>query len=156
MSKEELLRQLEDFAEDELEAALRAATALRKTKSKELYFLHYFFQEERIDDKENGFTVKLPIDTFVKNPLGMVHGGVTAFLVDNAMGFASFMEKGRPGVTLDLNIRYHKPGAGKWLVAKGEVVSSGSLMNSMRTEVRDDAAEIVATATGTFYHRLPK
>ena len=151
-----MLSQLENFDVEELQAALQAATAVRKSKSGELYFLHHFFQEDRFEDGIGGYGVKIPVTSLVKNPLGMVHGGVTAFLADNAMGFASFMEKRRAGVTLDLSVRYHKPGVGNWLTAVGEVVASGSQINSMRTEVRDETGVLVATANGTFYHRSIK
>ena len=153
MSKEELLNQLQDFDEAELQVALQAATALRKTKTEGLYFLHHFLQEDRVQDENNNHGVTIPISPLVMNPINMVHGGVTALLADNAMGFASFMEKQRPGVTLDLNVHYHKPGRGQQLRAIGEIVSVGALFNSMRTEVRDETGILVATATGTFYHR---
>ncbi len=156
MSKEELLRHLADFNEDELQVAVQAAAAAKKSREDGFYFLHHFLQQDRFSTGDNDYGVKIPVTSLVMNPIDMVHGGVIAFLADNAMGFASHMEKNRPGVTLDLNVRYHKPGRGKQLTAIGEVVSSGSLFNSLRSEVRDETGMIVATATGAFYHRRPK
>ena len=156
MIKEEILRQLETFDEEELQAALQAANAVRKTKNEGLYFLHHFLQQDRVESEPQHFGVSIPVTNLVMNPLQMAHGGVIAWLADNAMGFASFMEKGRPGVTLDLNVRYHKSGKGKQLNAVGVVVSSGALFNSMKTEVRDETGVLVATASGTFYHRQTK
>ena len=156
MTKEELLRQLADFNEEELEAAVQAAIAAKKAREEGFYFLHHFFQQDRFNEGINDYGVKIPINSLVMNPNDMVHGGVIAFLADNAMGFASYMEKKRPGVTLDLNVRYLKPGRGKQLTAIGEVVSSGSLFNSLRTDIMDETGMLVATATGAFYHRKPK
>lgn len=156
MTKEELLEMLSEFDGEDLQVALQAAHAARKTRAKGLYFLHHFFEERRFEAEEKGWGVKIPISSLVMNPGQMVHGGVTAFLADNAMGMASFMEKQRPGVTLDLSVRYHRPARGNHLTALGQVVSAGSLVNSMRAEIRDDTGLLVATSTGSFYHRKAK
>ncbi|MCF8567206.1 PaaI family thioesterase [Alicyclobacillus tolerans] len=152
MTKEELLEALEQFDSEDLTTALKAAEASRKTRRQGAYFLQNFFEETRVQGDERGTEITMPITPLVMNPGHMAHGGVIAFLCDNAMGMASFMEKQRPGVTMDLTVRYHKPLRGSFATARGEVVSSGSRINSTRCECRDETGTLVATATGSFYH----
>lgn len=167
----ELLSQLAQYGEEDLRMALRAANAQKQTREEGLYFLHYFFGEDRVGVDESGHpvtlpmdadgameptgkvaTISIPIDETIMNPGQMVHGGVTALLCDNVMGMASFMSAGRPGVTLEMTVRYHMPGRGNQLIGQGEVVHAGGQINSTRCEVRDDQGNLVATATGSFYH----
>jgi acyl-CoA thioesterase len=153
LDREALLRELAGFDEDALRAAVQAARAVEATRREGFYFLHHFFEEKRDLTDPRRPVLMLPITDRVMNPGQMVHGGVTAFLCDNAMGMASALEKGRPGVTLEMTVRYHKPGRGRCLMATGELVHTGSILNSARCEVRDDQGNLVASASGTFYHR---
>jgi len=152
MTKDELLHKLSSYCEEDLEVALRAANANQQAQTSGLYFLHHFLGEERVVNGD-GMGIQIAVDNLVKNPAKMVHGGVTAFLCDDAMGVASYLEKQRPGVTLDLAVRYHRPGMGKMLSAIGEVVAASSQINSTRCEVRDEHNTLIATATASFYHR---
>lgn len=152
MTKEEMLLELREMKEEDLEMALRAARASRKTREEGLYFLHHFIGEER-EIVGNKPKISIPLFDALNNPLGIAHGGVIAFLADNAMGYASSLASQRWGVTVDMHIRYHRPGVGERLIAIGEVVSQGKTFNSTRTEVRNEQDKLVATATGTFYFR---
>ena len=43
------------------------------------------------------------------NPMGMMHGGVTATLVDSVSTWCCFVNRdGRPGITTDLSVSYLK------------------------------------------------
>ncbi|WP_054968649.1 PaaI family thioesterase [Alicyclobacillus ferrooxydans] len=156
MTKAELLNELAKYDTEDLEMALRAADAQKRTREEGLYFLHYFLSEDRMAANEQESSIVIPVAPMVMNPGKMVHGGITAFLCDNVMGMASYTHAQRPGVTLDLSVRYHLPGRGSQLIARGEVVHAGGQVNSTRCEVRDDQGNLVATGTGTFYHRRPR
>ncbi|MBX6352514.1 MAG: PaaI family thioesterase [Thermoflavifilum sp.] len=147
-----LLAELSEADDEALRLAVQAARAVQQTRHG-FYFLHHFFEEGRDLSDPRRPVVTLPVTPWLMNPGGMVHGGVTAFLCDNAMGMASALEKGRPGVTLEMSVRYHKPGRGERLIATGELVHAGSLLNSARCEVRDEHGTLIASASGTFYHR---
>ncbi|QSO46167.1 PaaI family thioesterase [Alicyclobacillus mengziensis] len=153
VTKDELLNRLAKYTEEDLEMALRAADAQKRTREEGLYFLHYLLGEDRMNADAKEASIVLPIRPMVMNPVNMVHGGITALLCDNVMGMASYMSAKRPGVTLDLSVRYHLPGRGNQLTARGEVVHAGGQVNSTRCEVRDDVGRLVATATGSFYHK---
>lgn len=157
--RDELLRMLEQYGVEDLRVALKAAQASRQTRDGDSYFLHHFLGQSRdfsltADEQgASGSKVSIPISPLWMNQVGMVHGGVTALLCDNAMGMASYLHAQKPGVTLEMSVRYHMPGRGEMLTAEGYVVHAGSQLNSTRSEVRDNLGNLVASATGTFYHR---
>jgi len=156
MTKEEILAELEDFAEAELRVALHAAKSLKAARDEQFYFLHSFFRETFDVERwaETGeCVVTMPQDELIWNPANMVHGGVLAVLCDNAMGLAAHLASGRPGVTVDLGVKYHKPARGKNLRATASVLSCGSTLVAARCQIHDERGTLVASGTGTFYHR---
>jgi uncharacterized protein (TIGR00369 family) len=64
------------------------------------------------------------------NPIGMVHGGVTATLLDTVMGCAlhSLLPKGVGYSTSDISIRYVRP----ITVHTGRVVATGTVLHQGR------------------------
>jgi uncharacterized protein (TIGR00369 family) len=91
--------------------------------------------------------------------LGMLHGGVTATLLDTALGYAvmSLAADGFHAVTAQLNVNFTRPAAnGDSLEAVGRVLHAGSKTAVASGEVRNADGDLIATATGTFlYLRLP-
>ncbi|MHB8296757.1 MAG: PaaI family thioesterase [Acidimicrobiales bacterium] len=94
------------------------------------------------------------------NPIGSVHGGVHATLLDSAMGCAvqTKLAAGHAYTTLEISIRYLRPvtvdtGA---LRCVGEVVSFGRRVSTARGEITDRSGKLVATGTTTcLLFRLP-
>ena len=91
--------------------------------------------------------------------LGILHGGVTATLLDTAMGYAAgtLSPKGHFVVTVQLNVNFIRPGwEGETLRVSGEVKHSGQQTAVSYGEIRNDEGTLVATGTGTFlYVRQP-
>jgi uncharacterized protein (TIGR00369 family) len=87
------------------------------------------------------------------NPHGVLHGGITATLLDSAMALAvlSALPPGGQSTTVDLGVTFLRPvpvdGAG--LTADGEVVHVGRRIATAHGRVHDDADRLVATATTT-------
>ena len=88
------------------------------------------------------------------NPIGMVHGGVTATLLDSAMGCAlqSVLPAGVGYSTLDISVRYIRP----ITVRTGNVVATGTLVHKGRRTATAEArlvdevlGQVYATATST-------
>lgn len=71
------------------------------------------------------------------NPIGLVHGGWIASIVDSAIGtsITSTVEAGRAAVTLDLQVRYFKP----LTAASGTVHCEGRVINLGRTTATGEA-----------------
>ena len=87
------------------------------------------------------------------NPRGTLHGGITATLLDSAMGCAvlSTLPPGVGYTTVDLSVTYLRPVStdGRALRAEGDVLHVGRTIATARGEVRDDRDRVIATAVTT-------
>ena len=82
---------------------------------------------------------------------GFAHGGVVAYLADNALAYAGGSTLG-DSVTLEMKINYIRPAIGDRLIARAEVVSSGKTQAVCRCDVfavRDGEEKLCAAAQGT-------
>jgi uncharacterized protein (TIGR00369 family) len=87
------------------------------------------------------------------NPLGTVHGGVLATLLDSATGCAvhSLLPAGTGYTTLDLNSRYLRPvtAATGRIIATGVVLSKGARTALAQARLTDERDRLLAHATST-------
>ena len=84
---------------------------------------------------------------------GIVHGGVIAYLADNALAFAGGSRLGNV-VTLEFKINFIKPARGELLVARARVVSAGKSQAVCHCEVfAEEGADVTlcAAAQGTIW-----
>jgi len=99
-------------------------------------------------------TCSAEISEHVWNPHEVAHGAFVYALVDYAMGGAvtSLLTgaESRP-VTLDLQIRYHRPARHGRLSASAHVVQQGEQIVTLTGQVRNETEELVATATGAYF-----
>ncbi|MDN4073568.1 PaaI family thioesterase [Fictibacillus terranigra] len=102
---------------------------------------------------EHNLEITIPITPLLSNTLGMVHGGLTATLLDTAMGTAASLTlpEGSAAVTLEMKVNYTSPGTGKFLRCKAEVLSRGKKVIVMEAKVYGDQNQLVAVSTGTFF-----
>lgn len=87
------------------------------------------------------------------NPIGTVHGGFTATLLDSAAGCAVFstLAKGEAWTTLELKINYVRAlskDSGP-LRAEGRIIHRGRTMATSEGDLRDRAGKLYAHATTT-------
>lgn len=87
------------------------------------------------------------------NPMGTVHGGIIATLLDSALGCVvqSVLPEGVAYTTLGLEVKYLRPvtvDAGE-LRATGTVVHAGRRQATAEGRLTDGAGRILATATTT-------
>ncbi len=87
------------------------------------------------------------------NPIGSVHGGFAATLLDSALGCAIFstMAKGETWTTLELKLNFVRPlnqdtGAVR---AEGRVIHRGRTVATSEGDLRDGAGKLYAHATTT-------
>jgi len=93
------------------------------------------------------------------NPLGTVHGGVIATLLDSAAGCAvhSVLPAGSAYTTLDLTVKYLRPvttRTGRVTVA-GTVLSRGSRTALAQAQLTDSGGRLLAHATSSCLLRTP-
>lgn len=87
------------------------------------------------------------------NPIGSVHGGYAATLLDSACGCAVHAALGsdQAYTTLELKIAYHRAltvGTGP-VRAEGKVVSIGKRVAFAEARITDEAGRLYASATST-------
>ncbi|MBA3316377.1 MAG: PaaI family thioesterase [Planctomycetaceae bacterium] len=113
---------------------------------------------EPIEAHKGVARLRMTVDERHLRTLGMLHGGVTATLLDTALGYAvtSLAAEGFHAVTAQLNVNFTRPvSRGEVLEATGLVLHSGSQTAVASGEVRNADGKLIATATGTFlYLRL--
>lgn len=85
----------------------------------------------------------------------VLHGGIAATLLDNAMGATSSLtvdETGRvPFLTVSMTTQFLAPAfAGKRITATGQVTGGGRALLFLAAELVDQDARLIATATGVF------
>jgi uncharacterized protein (TIGR00369 family) len=94
----------------------------------------------------------MPNETFY-NPIGSVHGGYAAMLLDTAMGCAvqSTLKAGEGYATLEIKIAFHKPilhDTGE-LRIEGTILSRGARVGSAHGRITDAKGDLMASGTTT-------
>ncbi|BAS25980.1 PaaI family thioesterase [Limnochorda pilosa] len=97
------------------------------------------------------YVLRIPLLPFFLNPLGILHGGVTAVFLDSAMGWSIADRTGRQVVTVQLNVNYVKPGRGEKLVVRAHPTHTGRFTAVAEGRVEDPAGDLISQGTGTFF-----
>ncbi len=96
----------------------------------------------------------MPIQPQHLNRQGMLHGGLTATLLDAACGYAGLYsgehEEESHGVTVTLNISYLSAAREGTVIAKGQITCSGRNLYFVQGTLVSDQGELLATAQGAF------
>jgi uncharacterized protein (TIGR00369 family) len=108
----------------------------------------------RIDTVQRGRVVfSIIADEMYENPMGTMHGGIIATLVDSAMGCAVFsmLPAGTTYSTLELKTNYVRPIVQTTGVvrAEGRVVHLGGNVATTEATVKDEQGTLYAHATST-------
>ena len=101
---------------------------------------------------ENTYESIIPNRELVHNPLKIVHGGITASLIDIAMGSLvhQSLPSDRAAVTSEMNIHFLSKGDGTELRCRSHIVFKSDTRWVVKANVYRDDETIVATATGNF------
>lgn len=87
------------------------------------------------------------------NPIGSLHGGVCATLLDSVMGCAvhTTLEAGVGYGTLEIKVNYIRsvPTDGRRITATGNTIHVGRRTATAEGEVRDEAGKLIAHGTTT-------
>ncbi len=89
----------------------------------------------------------------------VLHGGITACLLDSAAGATASLsvdDTGRaPFLSVSLSINYVAPATPGWVEATGTITGGGRSLLFVSGELRDASGVLLATSTGV-YKRVPK
>ena len=101
----------------------------------------------------------LDLDDRHLNRQDILHGGIAATLLDNAMGATASLsvdDTGRhPFTTLALTVNYLAPGRPGQVQAIGRITGGGSSTLFIEGELRHQDGTLIATATGVFRKSRP-
>ena len=114
----------------------------------------------KMDKVERGRVVfSVVADEMHENPMGTMHGGIIATLVDSAMACAVFsmLPAGTAYTTLELKTNYVRPIVQTTGVvrAEGRVVHLGRSVATTEATVRDEHGTLYAHATSTCMIKRP-
>jgi uncharacterized protein (TIGR00369 family) len=96
--------------------------------------------------------LKVVIAERLKQQHGFVHGGVMAYLADNALTFAGGSLLGPAVGTSEFKINYLRPGLGDALIGRAEVIHCGKSQAVCRCAIfllKDEKEILCALAQGT-------
>ena len=118
----------------------------------------YPFQEHlgfTITDWQQDYCrLEQPMRPYLGNRNGALHGGVSAALLDTAMGYACCYsadpDQVLRTVTLSLNVNYIGPPKGDVLITEARRVGGGRTTIFNEAILTDNAGNTIATATGVF------
>lgn len=98
----------------------------------------------------------LAVTDDLKNPHGIVHGGVLYAMADTGMGGAMYPGLGEDEVstTIEVTVRYFRPVREGTVTCETEVLHRGGSIAHLASEVRTDG-EAVAHAVGSFFVHAP-
>jgi uncharacterized protein (TIGR00369 family) len=82
-----------------------------------------------------GVELRLALTDALRQQHGFAHGGVLAYLADNALTFAGGFAMGGGVLTADLKLNYVRPAIGQVLIARATVMTAGKTQAVCRGEV---------------------
>ncbi|MFC4320302.1 PaaI family thioesterase [Litchfieldia salsa] len=155
--KEELLNQLNEVYSEASEAEKKTIeelinAILRKQKNENSSYLSEILQAKgRFID--NHYEITIPNSEIIQNSLNIVHGGITATLIDSAMGGLVFelLPEHQAAVTTELKVNYLAPGIGSSLTCIATLINKGTNLIVTEGKVYRDDGKLMAHATGSFY-----
>lgn len=106
-----------------------------------------------LEAEEGRVVVEATPGQHVYNPIGTVHGGFTATMLDYACGYAvmSKLAVGQSFTTLELKVSYHRAmtEATGAVRAEGRVISMGRRVAYTEAKLTDTDGKLYASATST-------
>jgi len=113
---------------------------------------HTWVGVEIVDAVPGQVTVGIDATSEHRNLQGLIHGGLLATLADIAMGLSvrTSVEPGRRHVTIEMSVRFLRPGTPGPIRASGRTLRVGRQIAFAEAEVTDDAGRVLAKAVGTY------
>ena len=99
--------------------------------------------------------IEFPVQDFLFNPQGSLHGGIIALAMDVSMGHLLHRLQG-PGATLEMKVQFLRPLRKGRAVATGRVLRRGGSVAFLESRLTDAGGELAALATATWKTSPPK
>lgn len=149
---DEIMEIMEQGSDEERQIMQLAVQAIRQRRERNSAFLSGFLGLKGTFLDEKTYQFIIPVTPFMHNPLGVVHGGILATLIDSTMG--SMINRSLPpdryAVTTELKVNYIRPGKGEKLRSEATILHRGQTLVVCQGSVFDERDKLLAHATGTF------
>lgn len=105
-----------------------------------------------VDIRLDEATVSIEMRDDLRQPGGLLHGGVTATLIDTAMAFAvrTRVADDVHTATIDLTIHYLRPHVDGPAICTAKVVRAGKRIFTVSAEMMNSEGKLTATAISTY------
>ncbi len=113
------------------------------------YPLMDWLKAQVIEVNEGHVKMSFNVEKYMLNPIGIMHGGIMATILDEVMGAASFT-LGRPNgyATINMNVDYLNPAkAGDTVTGEGTIVRAGKTVLHVKAELFNSENKLLAKAT---------
>ncbi len=114
------------------------------------FFLSRFFGLEISYPVEGRCVVETEVQDYMLNPQGMLHGGVTAFLLDVSMGHLVNHAGGGPGVTLEMKTQYLRAVQAGPVRCEAAFLKPGRRLAFLESRLTGADGKLAAMSTATF------
>lgn len=104
------------------------------------------------DMRPNEAVIEIDMRDELRQPSGVLHGGVTATLIDTAMAFAvrTYLEDDEPTATIDLTVHYLRPHVAGKAICTAKVVRPGKRIFTVSADVVNESGKLIATGLSTY------
>jgi acyl-CoA thioesterase len=105
-----------------------------------------------VDLQPSETTVEIQMRDDLRQPHGILHGGVTATLVDTAMAYAviTCLSEEEKASTVDLTVHYLRPHSEGAFKCTAKVVRAGRKVFTVSADVFNQQGKLFATAISTY------
>lgn len=105
-----------------------------------------------VDLKLDEAVISIEMRDDLRQPSGVLHGGVTATLIDTAMAFAvrTRLEPTAATATIDLTVHYLRPLVEGKAICTGRVVRAGKRVFTVSADVHNEEGKLIATGLSTY------
>jgi uncharacterized protein (TIGR00369 family) len=125
-------------------------TALREQRPDfGVFFLARFYGLE-LSYPDETCVVRFPVHAYMFNPQGSLHGGVTAFVLDVAMGHLLHHTLQGPGTTMEMKTQYFAPIRGPDARCEARFLHKGRSVCFLEARLFDGDGTLAAAATSTW------
>ncbi len=90
-----------------------------------------------------------PVTDLLRNPQGVLHGGIMASAMDISMGHLVAKVAG-PGATIEMKVQFLRPVAGGTVICEGRFTKRGRSLSFMESHLYDATGKLAAHATATW------
>jgi uncharacterized protein (TIGR00369 family) len=155
---EQLLEIWRNGNQEERDILRRTVEAIESRRQYQHPYLRTHFEFHGVFYPPDRYELKATITPYMLNIANYVHGGITAYIADSAMGTLvnALLPPDCGAVTSDLNIHYLAPGQGQHLVADAVLLHMGKRTAVTECKVRNDAGKLIAMVTASFAIIRPK